>query len=390
MTLGESPQTSQRGFVWAGSYTDMYFGEVTGTSYITLQISDSIKDFDPSRNPRIDSMYLQLPILDYYGENLDNVQLDVFPLNNPLDQDSAYTNNSTFPLSDLVIGSETYDLAAPGFSGRDTTVRLDISRSYQLSFFENAPANAFLSVDNFIDYFPGLGITSSNLGGMVRIQNSSTGARLRIFYRYGDSLNVSKEMSFFLAEIINTPNPINHFFSVNADRSGTTIENINEQFASYPPTADSLLFLQGLTGILPVFDITNALTDLEPSASRILLNQAVLELGEPFNPDTLRSPDNYIFPLTNSSNRFFYFADTTNFIQSLQSAGQVPFAIGNELVYNPRAGNRLDITDYIQSYFDGVVDKENFILYPQTFTSSPYRAIFRSDSIYLRVAYTKY
>ncbi len=395
--LVESPQTSQRGFLWVGEYQDPVFGYISAEGFATIQLIDSLTDLDFSLNPDIDSIIFNLPIRTQYGNSIDPFSLEIRKLDQPLEQEREYLYNDTHPLGTTEIAdfrinfNDNYNITF------DTLIRVRANRDFEQTFFDGADNNSFLGADNFASFFPGISFsTGLENNGLIRIVTSAPSCSMDLFYSYPDSSSNNRIRLNLVnfTDINENPydNPINHFFSVTTDRTGTALEDLVQEGDMLPPGTDSLLYVQPLTGVLPLIDFQPFLDYLDNIDRKFIINQAFLSMAQPVSEE-LAPHEEFIFALSNENGDFITRTDSTNQLRFLLAPNVVPYdysinTIGSEAFYRVSNDNNVDLTYYITSYLDGFNSSSAFLIYPRNFTSRASRSVIRSNRIYLHAAIT--
>jgi hypothetical protein len=256
-----------------GIYEDPSFG--TASSVIT---AEARMDIDPPdfENAVLDSIVLSLPYTgNYYGlinEPGQPFTMEVRLLEEQLDPEADYYSNQTFSSSEL-IGTRTFQPAPEdsvtiflyGESGEgeldlgpQLRIRLDDAFGQQLI---SQDPSVFSNDTTFLQTYPGIQLipTSTNKG-MVAFDLTDVAAGITVFYRVDTVFNA---YTFeFNSSSVKT-------VTYNNDPTGSLLDN----FLQNPELSDSLLFIQGMTGVSAVLEIPYA----ENFQDR-LINQAILEM----------------------------------------------------------------------------------------------------------------
>lgn len=291
-TLGDSvrtydpePNNQLNGYL-CGRFEDPIMGFSTALMTFQYRLDLDPPDFE---NAQLDSMVLVLPYYPsrVYG-NLDDVYgLAVYPLLDDLSDTLEYYSNDKF-LRDALVGS-AYFRPAPsdsvtilrhgGDPGETQTlspqVRIRLKDDFALALM--AEDSATLATDSaFLTKYKGFQVAPATLTpGMLSFGLRNTEAELLVYYRQ-DTL--FRQYSF---EIHTGAARISTF---EHDYSGS----IFEPFLQDKTLGDSLVFVQGMTGVSAVFEIS-----VGPEWADRIVNRAELELSIAVLPED-GAPEEYL------------------------------------------------------------------------------------------------
>ncbi|MES2798757.1 MAG: DUF4270 family protein [Bacteroidota bacterium] len=225
--ITKNPASALLGFL-----NDPKFGTTDASFYAQLRISGVNPNFGDLADISIDSVVLGLKYAGFYGE-FSPLNLEVNRLTEDLETDSTYYAFST-------LGTESANLIEPGFEtiipdpsgetiiGEDTveaTLRIRLQNSLGLDFITEAltPGGGFSSADNFLDYFKGLRVRTTNgsmpngKGGIFYFNLNDPLTKLTIYYHLG---SVPKSY-----DIVINSNSVD-FNHVEVDNSGKNVQNV--------------------------------------------------------------------------------------------------------------------------------------------------------------------
>jgi len=259
-----------------GEMDDPIFGTSTSQIFAGLSLNNG-----NSPNPAfsdvgvgLDSIVLILPWFanGVYGDTTQIYGLDVYRLEEQLDDTIEYFSNQTLITSEKIAGTKVMPsprqrttIQNPGIDSImiDTLtpqLRIRMDESFSSEFF-NADISNFESNTAFLDFFKGINIrpTTTNAGMLSFIIRSPLAA-MAVFY-HRDSTYYQYNFPISAQSV--------KFTTFKHDYTGSTVEN----FIDDPEKGDSLVFLQGMAGvnIRVKFPYSDAL-------SNIAVNKAELEL----------------------------------------------------------------------------------------------------------------
>ncbi len=256
---GEPVVTSDTTFVQAnyllGRLDDPYFGVSVSNMYIQPKLEFVSVDFS---NAELDSIVL---ILAYdsaglYGPLEEPFGLEVFRLDQDLPS-ANLTSDQSFTYNPMPLGSKTfvpnldsitfYDYA---LNVRDTVSRSQLRIPLAREFGEeimSLDTSFFSSNDDFLNYLRGLTIRpTSETKGMLGINLLDAYTGVMLYYTRDDTLN--QQFQFNL-DLFST-----RYTEFQHDISGAPVE----QFVNAESVSDSLVFVQGMAGVIGKVSIPHA------------------------------------------------------------------------------------------------------------------------------------
>lgn len=257
--VDDSVQTNYSSYNLLGSIKDPIFGRLDASFCTNFEPQTYSINFGTS--PVIDSVVLVLTYKsssstssNYYGDTIPTMTVKVYELDEPLPDDSIYSNQeiqynlfselgsysfNPRPNSHVLVGSDTISQVPQ--------LRIRLNNNFADKFF-NADTTVFNSVGNFQDFFHGfyLSATPVNSDGAIcyfelrKKVDSKYVSRLYLYYHNSsDTTNVS----FVVGENSVKFNKFEHYDYQDA------IQILKDQIHGNKTLGDSLLFLQSTTGI---------------------------------------------------------------------------------------------------------------------------------------------
>ncbi len=354
--------TNQLDYYLFGSYIDPVFGKVSSSIYAQI--------YPETRTPQFadatpDSIVLILPYYQqgtYGNTQLEPFNMEVFRISEKLLKDGEYFSNQEIAIDPISLGNgqsmyRPDSLPFIDYSGLEADTLL-------LSFFRvSLPlslAEELLSLDSltyrsdslFFEAFKGLHLRPSNTingGGMLSFDLLSIRAGLYLFYRDAEDRPRRFLYSFL-------PSATVRFATYEHDYNGSKAL----PFINKPIGADSLLFVQGMSGLETKLEIPSA-----ESLQGLIVNKAELEIyvatldGD--SPTTYPPISQLVLSFPNSEGQLEVVEDI-RIIQARRLSlsnvfGGTPTGgtNGQPLVY------KMNITAHFQRVIDGVVGNTLYI-----------------------------
>ena len=234
-----------------GNYSDPVFGSVTSDLYIQFRNGDSNPpDF---MNARIDSLILKLEYdsSGMYG-NFNQMQtLEVFRINEFIDNDTSYYSNRSFAVGNTLLGSanfrprfdDTDSLTVLTYFNGDTSailqpphLRINLEDQTLIDLLTNLDSVDYED-DNFIQAFNGLFVKATMpTQAMMSFNLSTDVSGLTIYYKTIDDEHAQYEYDIFSSTLKHS--------NYKHDFTGTPV---NDALGNRT-IGDSILYLQGLSG----------------------------------------------------------------------------------------------------------------------------------------------
>ena len=353
-----------------GKFEDPIFGTAKSGVYIQpTRPSSSPPDFNANTdNLILDSVVLVLPYnaRASYGNLLETYSLDVFQLAEQLTDTATLYSNSEFAKGDqigFIDYMPTVEDSTEIFISKDTGLKPDSLVKIQpqlripltMSNFDNdlfkIDTNDIGTVEAFEAYLKGIYIkpTTTN-SGMPSFNFRSNFAGIRVYYHSLDSTYSNYLFPIFLLNVVTAK--YEHDLS-------TSVLNLENDFIGEDATyTDSLLFIQGMSGINFVVEIPNS-----ENLSDKVINKAELI----FPILTLTEDDPQYFPAEQLVVSEVDDDGTVSFIDDLLLARSARGEDFDELFggsVEPDDTYRVNITSHIQDMSRGqVTEKMMFTLF---------------------------
>ncbi len=367
---GKRLNTSANTYYVLGNHKDSIFG--FGSASVLTQLSPSQLS-TPGAGFFLDSLVLSLTSAGFYGDSLSQQELRVFELEQPLDNDTSYSD-----LNPYEYGSFSSELASVTYNVGDTLIRVKITNPGFLNKFRTVPDSVFQDVADFINTFDGLFLRVDPViekGGFVYLDMQDLSTKLDLYYN-GDT--ASKVYSMNLSYYSSKANVFSH------DYSGFPIaDKLNA-----PAGTDSLIYIEGLAGASGRISFPE-LSDWKDKGGLISINKAELILPV----DTIYYPSlaKENFP----SSLFLYELTNDGEYKSLYDykVDQAGTYFGGSYD-NIKKAYVFNIGLHLQSYISGKVDSPDLEIISRQSNSSANRVILKGASslnspVKLKVIYTK-
>jgi Domain of unknown function (DUF4270) len=322
--------------ILVGSYQDNDFGKVTAEGLFQIRPSSSNAESLPD-NAVLESLKLILSFDHYhYGDNSPvNIDFYVHELTDSLITEAPYYNSSVIDYSPTVIGTGSYGVTQSIFDERyalnnDTdatndantydTLVVELSSSYAEALFQFAKENSadYKSFRKFRRMFKGLAIRSNAINQIVGFNPSYSytaakdsrpnRSRLELNYRYTkDDGSTAKDKIEFVPYADGSNNGSISFSKITAERTGTSLQEIDQNYKSFYPAGDKR-FVSAGDPILTSFDISNFFSFAD-TVNNLLINSAELVI-DPIETSVYTPPASLKIRPLNTANRFKSASDT--------------------------------------------------------------------------------
>ncbi|MCB0561122.1 MAG: DUF4270 family protein [Lewinellaceae bacterium] len=267
--------SSQLATYLLGNLNDPLFGRSSSTIYAQVYPENNNPRFRDST--RIDSIVLVLPydIDNFYakaaGETFD---IEVFQLAEALVEDNEYYSNQAAAVDPMRIGNaqamvRTDSIEFIDYEGTDTAL---VKFPHYRIPLDGAVADLLVGLDSaiyasdslFLDAFKGIQLKSANEDeGMLSFDLLSPDAGIYLYYR--DSTGGKPKRFLYDFDI----QPTVRFTNYQNSYDGAPVA----QFLNKPALGDSLIFVQGMSGLEAKLEIPNV-----TSLQGLIVNKAELEV----------------------------------------------------------------------------------------------------------------
>lgn len=166
-----------------GSYNDPHFGKISSRAF--LQIGSQAAIGDIAETAVYDSLVLIVHFNKYfYGDSTKTITIDVHELDETIElgyNDKLY-NTSNFPVKPSTLGSKQLKVY-PNITD-SVIIRLDNAKGQELFTKIRTHADELSSTENFLNYFKGIRISTSDAsGGVIYGLNGAAGSMImRLHY----------------------------------------------------------------------------------------------------------------------------------------------------------------------------------------------------------------
>ncbi len=293
----DSIPTSGTETLLIGKYEDDYLGTISSSSYFQIGIPDSTGIDDDAV---FDSLKL---VLNYTGVSYgDTLQAQTFKVHRvleeiePNDNDTYLYNTSSFEYDETPIGSSTF-YPKPNF--KDTiTIKLDDVLGQRFMKLLKEKADTITETERFLDFFKGLAVVpDENNSCILGFEGVDSLLNMVLYTHYIGATKIETEYSFPLYE---TSTCFNH---IEADRSGTLIENLKTQREEISSSStDNMAFLEGGLGLVTRIDIPSLSILPEMDYRKILYKADLIIKPYPKSYPVEELPEQLILYNTNKYN----------------------------------------------------------------------------------------
>jgi len=368
-----------------GYHQDPVFGQSEAGMYFNFRISTSNLNFP---NATFDSLVLclQYDTTAHFGDvlstNPSQQEWEVYRLEQSIDPDGAYKNDTSFTTGALLASSQFI----PKY--RDTVIvdsvklaphlRIRLDDALGQSLLSPTDSTIYANNSRFKDFLKGVYIkATNNSSSIIRFLPNGAQTRMVLYYTQDvDGVPTRKSFSFLTDDDIESVLVTNHDYS-----TGTVLQN--------SPT-DSLAYAQGLNGVL-VRTRFPSLANL----GKIVVNKAELVFSSP-------AAGSVESPLPKQLIAAYYSNSTERYelVDDLQTSFR-RLGVGNYTLFGGNlAADNANLYSYkmnISQFFQKIVDNEiaDSSVYLQTLTIlEPHQISFGSPQAQafkpqLRLTYTK-
>ncbi len=397
----DSINTTNRGIMMTGNYTDADFGNVDVQSFFrVLPPTTSINV--PEEVMEADSLKMDFRINYLFGDEfVDPVTLSVHRLEEQLVGDSVYFSNSTTPFD-----PNSLEETALMIDQQDTLVSLNLEPLKDELFtvlrdYQSDSANAA----NFLEQFKGFSLlTAQGSNAVLGFDPQGADSEVTLYYTTQDTVVNTITVTYST-----------YYNRITPDFTGTPLEGIEPRSEFNTPTGD--IFLQTGTGIVPKINFEAYYDFLDQDTTgTVVVNKAEIIFSDLRGlEDAIDPPVQMGFYYTDDTNAFLQTATDPPFPNAIQTNGVYISATRNEI--NPFTLNsqsqraQLDtlsvqyspeITLFLQLIADGLLrrdDVQNVLAVPFSFVENPTsvrdfgrnldRFFMEPESLKLRISYTR-
>lgn len=314
----DSINTTNRGIIMTGDYTDDDFGNVKVQSYLRL-LPPAVSPNIPAEVLTADSLKMNLRYVYFYGDNFETPhQLSVHFLSEQLDTDSIYYSNNNTPYDLASIADTTFTI-----STEDTVLSINLESIKEELFqsMQQYEADSAASAE-FQEQFKGLTLISDAASNaVIGFSPQAVESVITLYYTTSDT-------------VVNTVNLrySNYYNQITPDFSGSNLADITPLMEFQPP--DGKMYLQTGTGIVPKIDFQPYFDFLdEDTTGTFVINKAELLIE---NLEGLRAS---IAPPVQMG---LYYPDENNRFLKTNTVPQFPNTVQSDVVYVSASRNKID------------------------------------------------
>ena len=375
--------SSNVGTMLVGDYRNNTFGQLEATAYTRLSLNRAAIAILPSESV-FDSVRMNLRFNYVYDtSNMSrNWGIDAFAIARGI-TDTLHITSDDALIADSLFASSKLEVI-----NFDSTYAIPFNLRWAQEVF-NRLLDADESVENqenFDRFFRGLAFkartdVADNIFGIELSEESN----VTLYYR---EPGISGEIDLNRAHVMTFAGSPN-FYNLTADRAGTVTSPLDQFHVEVDP-ANSKRYIQAGAGLVTKIDISEFRNFIDASESARIINLAELTIG-PIDDlgEEIPSPDALFLALTDDRNTLIRDGNT---FRAVQSDGQSVIGNGGgvRLEYDPETKTySASITSYIQSYFSGQFQRDEFFLYPNNMNTGTNGISFDAEDINLKIIFSE-
>lgn len=348
--LIDSIPTSGTGVILVGEYPDISMGIIQSQSFFQMGSPET-----ESINAKavLDSLVLELNYsTQIYGDTLPLQELNVFRVTDDIElhDDSYLYNTSTFSCEANPIGTLLFR-PKPN-SNKVLTIRLNDDLGNDFINLMMDKSTEITTSEKFVEYFKGIALKpGSNNSCILSFQGVDSLVNMVLYTHYVEETRIERSYKF---PLYSKNTCFNH---IEADRTGTFIENIKTQREELSSeSTGNMAFLQAGTGLVTRLDFPGIDRMLELGFRTILYKAELIlkPVGALYKPVEL--PSEIMLYQTDKYNQFG--ATVVN-----SSSGIIYANLSLDEVYGENTYYQFDLTNYfVNEFADGYVNPENGII----------------------------
>ncbi len=313
----DSINTTNRGIMMTGDYTDNDFGNLKVQSYLRI-LPPGVSPDIPEAVLEADSLKMDLRILYYSGQSPASHQLSIHQLTEGLDPQKVYYSFDSSQYDPVSIVDTTFMI-----TDADTLLSLDLFNLKDDLFqamqeYQADSANAA----EFLEEFKGLTLLSGkSSSAILGFNNQHPQSELTLYYTTNDTIVNTIDFTYS-----------SYYHQITPDYTGTELEGI-EVLTDFTPVSGNS-YLQTGAGLVPKVDFTPYYDFIEnDTTGTVVINQALLVMDDLQGLDgTIDPPQQMSFFYTNEANEEVLVGDEFQF----------PGTIQTDAVYISTTRNNLD------------------------------------------------
>ena len=380
-----------------GYMEDPIFGKFESTINTQLRLSrsltlqDSLDMKNIGAGSTLDEVFLIVELSDtFYGRIGDDQLVEVYLLNEAMDNNEIYYSTDEFSVGDL-LGSKMFTPANPDttisyLGGTDGTEEI---RPDQMEIPLNVNHPIFKDIlfagETSLQYFADDAALLEVFNGLqIRVSNSTPNEGLTIFDPVPASVSTPTVTGLYVKYTSFTADSRLYTFNINEnaakmvnfkpDYSGSIVEPFigEDNYA----LGDSLFFVQGMSGINAKLEIQDAST-----LQNAIINKAELEFTLAFLPEDepilFDDPiSQLLIAIKNADGELERLSDVDQAIigGNIAIFGGTPVDASDD-PNNPVFKYKMNVTSYLQGLVDGEYENAEIFIYPAITTERPQRSV---------------
>ena len=311
----DSAATSNATNALLGAMRDPVFGISEAGFYTQFRPSVAGQSFGNS--PVVDSLVLQLCLIDYYGDTTVLQTAHAYELTDSLSFETTYYNHSTVATGSVDHANGYQFRPHPRTKvhqiGTDTLaqpiIRIPLSQELG-NYLVNLDTTAYSRPDLFKQYFKGLYVTCSpaNLDGAISSINltNNTYTLLQLYYHNAATPNKHKRYDFYVTSSDSYFNHVDH------DYTQGSSEFMSQLLDDQTELGQSILYLQAMGGVKAKVYFPNICHWADTlEGCRLVVNEAklVLPASLTLTDSVYKAPSNLILLGFNSDSTTYLLPD---------------------------------------------------------------------------------
>lgn len=278
----DSIQTPVGDRLLVGNYTDAIFGKTSSHSFVEMIPTT----YDINNEAVYDSITLIMSYDQYYyNDTLNQMTYNVKEVTErikPYDNGTYFYNTSTLSYNENeTLGSHTF--TPRPISGDSIRIKLDDTLG--ASLFEQIQDEDITGIDQFRENFKGVMIASENNtnGSILGFSVDSDETMIRIYYSLPEDVSSTEQYLDLTIDASTTPET--YFNHIEADRSGTILENITDDQTDLLDSEDlnNSIYIQSGVGIATRIRIPGLKSIYEINGDGAVLNAEMKIYVQPTN-----------------------------------------------------------------------------------------------------------
>ena len=372
--------SSDVGTMLVGDFNNNTFGQLDATSYSRLSLNRAAIRILPSESI-LDSVRMNLRFNYVYDTaNTASVWgLDAFAISRGI-TDTLHITRDEALFSDSLFASSKLEIF-----NFDSIYSIPFNLRWAERVFELLKTEDPIVEDqeSFDRFFRGLAFRArTDVGDNIFGISIGEESNVTLYYR---EPGISGEIDLNRAHIM-TFGTAPHFYNLKANRAGTPTSLLTQVNTEFEPAGKR--YIQSGAGIVTKIDISEFQNFI--SETPRIINLAEITVG-PIDDlgESIPSPDALFLALTDDRNTLIRDRNT---FRAVQADGNSPIGSGNGVRLEYDAETRTysaSITSFIQSYFAGQFQRDEFLLYPNNMNTGTNGISFDAEDIKLKIIFSE-